>query len=368
MEFEIKIFEKPEKDLEIFWSQLETNGNFYVFQSYDWFKNWYEVYFNKNKNLHLRVAVIKYKSNIICILPFQIEKKLALNILTWAGDKELDYCSPILNEKFSFNEKNFNKMLDKVFLKIGRIDILKLLRQPKKINNLANPFTLYLPTYYDSKNYCISLPVKWKDYENTVLKKDFKSQNKRKKNALKRSGKLKFKIFKNKNEIVETLEDLFKQKNMRLSLQKSKTLFQKSDYDFYSSICKSEKKNFQVHLSSLKLNNKILAMHLGVIHKRRFYYLILSMGDEFGKFSPGRILISLLIKWSISKKLKFFDFTLGDESYKKSWSNLSSEYFNHVSSRSFLGLIFVFLFKLKYLIKNYDKNKKFINIIKMIKD
>ena len=43
MEFEIKIFEKPQKDLEIFWSQLETNGNFYVFQSYDWFKNWYEV-------------------------------------------------------------------------------------------------------------------------------------------------------------------------------------------------------------------------------------------------------------------------------------------------------------------------------------
>ena len=99
MEFEIKIFEKPEKDLEIFWSQLETDGNYYVFQSYEWFKNWYEVYFNKNKNLHLRVAVIKYKSNIICILPFQIEKKLALNILTWAGDKELDYCSPILNEK-----------------------------------------------------------------------------------------------------------------------------------------------------------------------------------------------------------------------------------------------------------------------------
>ena len=109
-------------------------------------------------------------------------------------------------------------------------------------------------------------------------------------------------------------------------------------------------------------------MHLGVIHKRRFYYLILSMGDEFGKFSPGRILISLLIKWSISKKLNFFDFTFCDEVYKKSWSNFNSEYFNHVSSRSFLGLIFVFLFKLKYLIKNYDKNKKFINIIKMIKD
>ena len=92
------------------------------------------------------------------------------------------------------------------------------------------------------------------------------------------------------------------------------------------------------------------------------------MGEDFEKYSPGRILISLLIKWSISKKLKFFDFTLGDESYKKSWSNDSSEYFNHVSSKSFLGLIFVFLFKLKYLIKNYDKNKKFIKIIKKIKN
>ena len=368
MEFEIQIFETPEKDLEVMWSKLETNGDHYVFQSYEWFKNWHQIYFKKNKNFHLRISVIKYKSKVICILPFQIEKKLGLNILRWVGDEELDYCSPILDKSFEFSEENFKEILKKVFSKLERVDILKLIRQPKKINNLTNPFILYLPNYFDSKSYFVSLPAKWKDYENNVIKKDFKSQNKRKKKALKKSGKLRYKIFKNKNEIIKVLKDLFEQKNTRLSLKKSKTLFQKNDYDFYDSICRSEEKTFQAHLSSLELDEKILAMHLGIIHNKRFYYLILSMGEDFEKYSPGRILISLLIKWSISKKLKFFDFTLGDESYKKSWSNDSSEYFNHISSKSFLGLIFVFLFKLKYLIKNYDKNKKFIKIIKKIKN
>ena len=108
-----------------------------------------------------------------------------------------------MSEKFNFNKKIFNNILDKVFLKIGRIDILKLLRQPKKIDNIDNPFILYLPTYYDSKNYYISLPIKWKDYENTVLKKDFKSQNKRKKNALKRSENLSLKFLKIKMKLLK---------------------------------------------------------------------------------------------------------------------------------------------------------------------
>ena len=62
-----------------------------------------------------------------------------------------------------------------------------------------------------------------------------------------------------------------------------------------------------MHLSYLKLNNETLAMHLGtILVNKRYYYLVLSMGQKLEKYSPGRLLISLLIRWSIAKKIKHF--------------------------------------------------------------
>ena len=195
MAFEVKIFQQPDKNLKEIWSGLQANADFYVFQSYTWFENWSDIYLKKNKKLNLRVVVIEHNKKVICILPFQIESRFKLNILRWAGDEQLDYCCPILDKNFKFNKNNFKEILDKTFSGLKKIDILQLRRQPKTINHVPNPFVFYLPNYFDSKNHFISLPDKWKKYENDVLKKKFKYHNKRSKNALKKIGKLRFKIF-----------------------------------------------------------------------------------------------------------------------------------------------------------------------------
>ena len=73
--------------------------------------------------------------------------------------------------------------------------------------------------------------------------------------------------------------------------------------------------------------------------------------ENLKKYSPGRLLISLLVRWSISKKLEIFDFTLGDEDYKKSWSNASSVLFNHIKLISLRGFILYILLKIKLIYK-----------------
>ena len=66
--------------------------------------------------------------------------------------------------------------------------------------------------------------------------------------------------------------------------------------------------------------------------------------------------VSLLIRWSISKKLKFFDFGLGEESYKSKWSNKTAHIYNHISLNRSKGILFYLAFKAKHMIK-YLKNK-----------
>ncbi len=183
-------------------------------------------------------------------------------------------------------------------------------------------------------------------------------------------GNLKFKIYSGKNEKTNILNELFTQKNIRLSSKGIKDILKLKDLEFCKQFEKESFKNIKTHLSSLTLNDKLIAIHWGIIYKKRFYYLLLSMKeDQLSKYSPGRLLIALLIRWSISKKLEVFDFTLGDEGYKKSWSNKNSYLFNYVESKSLNGFNLFLLIKLKLFLKQIDKKnylKKIASIIKKI--
>ena len=151
---------------------------------------------------------------------------------------------------------------------------------------------------------------------------------------------------------------MIKQKNARLSSRGIKDIFKLEDLNFYKNFERKKLSKIKTHLSALSLNNELIAIHWGIIYNRRFYYLLLSMKeDNLKKYSPGRLLISLLVRWSIAKKMQIFDFTLGDEGYKKSWANRSSALHNYIQLSSLRGLILYILIKIKLILKLiYKKN------------
>ena len=112
----------------------------------------------------------------------------------------------------------------------------------------------------------------------------------------------------------------------------------------------------KVHLSSLRVDNNIIAAHLGLVHQSRFYYLTPAYLDgELSKFSPGSVLLHFLINWSIENKLEVFDLTIGDESYKGSWSNKRHYIYNILKPNSFSGWSFAYFI----VALNFLKNNRF---------
>ena len=72
----------------------------------------------------------------------------------------------------------------------------------------------------------------------------------------------------------------------------------------------------------LKINDKVVSRCFGIIFKEVFYYHIPTIYlSEFDRFKPGKILIIEIIKWCINNNIKRFDFGLGNEKYKKYFSN-----------------------------------------------
>ena len=360
MKYEIKVFSELNSELKEYWVKLETNSNNYCFQSYDWFENWVNVFQLNNKNNSICIIVILLKSEVFGIIPFQIEAKSSLKILKWAGTDQSDYCGPILNKKFLTDKETFIDLWKQIIKSLPSIDLIYLNKQPKSIEKIDNPFVSCLKNYKDSNTYNILLPNSWDDYVKKILKKNFFLQNERKKKQLKKAGKLKFKIATSKEEKNKFLNELILQKNIKLKLSDNKNIFKENSLNFYKNFENANLSNIKTHLCALSLNEELIAIHWGVIYKKRFYYLLLSMKEgELDRYSPGRLLISLLIRWSISKKIKIFDFTLGEENYKKSWSNSTDELYNYIKLITLRGFILYYLIKIKLIIKSLDNNNLF---------
>jgi len=130
MNYEIKVFSELNSELKTYWQNLEAKSNGYCFQSYDWFENWMNNFRIDNKKYSLCVVTVSIQSKILCILPFEIEKKVNLKVLKWAGGKHSDYMAPILSEDFNLNKYDFINLWRKITKLIPDIDLIYLSKQP----------------------------------------------------------------------------------------------------------------------------------------------------------------------------------------------------------------------------------------------
>lgn len=69
-------------------------------------------------------------------------------------------------------------------------------------------------------------------------------------------------------------------------------------------------------ISSMMAGDNIVAIHVGVVWNKRFYYWLPAYGIDYKKHSVGQILLEKLMEWSYKEGHQEFDFLLGDEEYK----------------------------------------------------
>jgi hypothetical protein len=69
-------------------------------------------------------------------------------------------------------------------------------------------------------------------------------------------------------------------------------------------------------ISSLSAGGKLLAVHFGGFSDNRFYSWIAAYDHQYGKYSPGRLLLEELLRDSQARGDHEFDFGIGHSSYK----------------------------------------------------
>lgn len=348
----INIYNEFNSELKNFWIELEKKSDISIFQTFDWNKSWFETIGSK-KRIQLNIVLVLFNGKPIIIFPFILKKSFGFKIISFIGGQQSDYLFPLIS---SILDIDFKDTWSLVIDSLPHHDLIYLEKYTLFRSHANSNFASFLNLKEINISHSSSLPKSIETF-NLKLRSKLKSDINRQKRRLSKLGKLEFQIITDSNEFKKLVPEMILQKRKRYKKTNVPDPFVNKDVqDFYINIIDIKSKNLIPHYSILKLDDKIIATHWGVIHKNIFYYLMPTYSSDFMVYSPGKILLYFLIEESINQELNIFDFTIGGESYKNEWCDDSLQIFYYHQSNSHKGLL------LKYFMRlvNNSRNNKFI--------
>ena len=109
---------------------------------------------------------------------------------------------------------------------------------------------------------------------------------------------------------------------------------------FYREMAAGAATRHLVHMSTLNVGSTAAAVNLGLTHNGCYYHLLASYDDgDVSRFGPGAAHLHDLLHLAIDRGFRIFDFTIGDERYKRDWCDTELKLFDHISSVTARGAL-----------------------------
>ena len=339
---EVVVKRKFDEELKEIWQNFEKESKHIIFQTYLWNKNIFEHLYKDLEKVELTILIVKKEDDILAIFPLVTKNFFFLKISGWLGDEFTDYQSPIIKNNILNKPNELKEIFDLVHKDLKKNDIFYLKNLINDENIILNPYLKILNVRKVSNVYGIKIQSSWNDY---LLSKNLTKTQERINYYIKKISSISnfdFYIAKNNEEkkkiIIDTIRNKKKFKN-KLSKKKIENFFLQNE----------NLNNF--HCSCLRLENgNIISSTIGILQNNKFIYFYPSYINDknFSKYSIGKVLLYYLIKYSFEKKIDYFDFGIGNEEYKKKWSNYNVATFEYLNSISITGN----LYKTAKILKN----------------
>ena len=108
--------------------------------------------------------------------------------------------------------------------------------------------------------------------------------------------------------------------------------------DFYRALAATRS---LAHLSRLDVGATWAAVNLGLTFRDCYYHVLASYDDgEVSRFGPGAAHLRELLRYATERGMKRFDFTIGDEPYKRDWCETEQQLFDYSAAANAARLAF----------------------------
>lgn len=293
----------------------------------EWLGSWWETF---GRNSRLALVTVRDAGKITGIAPLMVTKVIgkagaALKKLTFIGDGHTDYHDVLIADER--REETVRTLVEFILRERESWDALCFQNFRGDSANLPvlreafkdTPLTLAQRVNIQSPY--ISLEGTWADYYGAVGK-NMRSDIRRRSNRLARMGRAEFVRLHEVDDIDGILETLKAIHVKCRQMQGGRSWYiDPRRLAFASRVLKRFGDRQWLDLVLLKLNGRVIAYYLGFAYRSKVYFWNTGFDPEFSEVSPGKLLLHHWIKDSFAQGYREFDFMVGEEPYKRQWTN-----------------------------------------------
>jgi CelD/BcsL family acetyltransferase involved in cellulose biosynthesis len=330
------------------WRCFEPHADCSVFQNFDWLATWQRHIGNR---YGVRPAIVVGRDvagNILCVFPLSIRLAGFARELSWLGSDLCDYNSPLLAATFSerIDRARFMALWADLTQCLQsnprlRYDFIDLEKIPEMVGAQPNPMLYLGATINPSGAYLTHLAGDWESFYAAKRSSATRRRDRTKRKRLSESGAVQLINPASENDILSTLDTLMAQKARSFARMGVGNLFGKPGYaEFYRALATDPATRHLVHVSRLDVGATAAAINLGLSYRDCYYHLLASYDDgELSRFGPGAAHLHDLLQQAIDRGFRKFDFTIGDERYKRDWCDTELKLYDYISAATWRGAL-----------------------------
>lgn len=346
------------------WCAFEQRADCTVFQSFGWLSSW-QLHIGAPKGVRPAIVIGRdARDEILFLLPLSVEPRGFARRLMWLGSQSSDYNAPLLAPDFSqrLGPRRCLSLWPEILRRIQRhrdlrFDLILFVRMPETVGSQQNPFRRLPVTLHPSGAYLAHLAGDWETFYATRRSSSTRQRDRTKRKRLGELGEVKLVTPESIEEIARSFDTLIAQKKRSLAAMGVGDIFDRpGQVDFYRSLAIDPATRRIAHLSRLDVGATAAAINLGLTFRGCYYHVLASYDEgEVSRFGAGAAHLHELMRHAIQTGCKVFDFTVGDEPYKRDWSDTESALFDHVRPARWRGALvappLLGLIRIKRLIK-----------------
>ncbi len=347
--------------IELLWRAFEKYADCTAFQTFEWLDSWHR-YIGVHERVHPAVVVGRDGGGeILFILPLAVADRGYAYELIWLGSNLCDYNAPLLATHFSrvVPPAQVPSLLQRIFSRLQErvgYDFVRLEKMPERVGDQANPMLALPVTLHSSGAYMTPLGADWNEFYREKRSTATRQRDRAKCKKLAKFGEVRLVQPIGDEDVLATLDTLMEQKGRAFARMGVPNMFARPGYrEFYRALVTDPAMRQLTHVSRLQVGDEMAAVNLGLTFGDRYYYVLASYCEgEMARFGPGAAHLRDLMQYAIDRGFQVFDFTIGDEPYKRDWCE-ESKLYDHIAGVSALGAIVASLIRTKRALKRRIK-------------
>lgn len=321
------------------WRKFEQYADCTAFQSFDWLQTWQRCIGARGGVTPAIVVGRRAGGEVAFILPLAIEQGRLARRLTFLGRELGDYNAPLLAPDFSSTmaADSFPALWQEIRDLLQRDDrfrhdVIVLDKLPEHVGSQTNPFLALNVGPNPSGAYLTSLSGDWDAFYTAKRSSSTRRRDRSKRKRLAESGEIQMVTPVVPEDSLSTLDVLIGQKRRAFARMGVADIFARPGYpEFYTDLV--SRAPSLVHVSRLQIGAIYAATNFALVFRGRYYHVLASYDEgPLSRFGPGAAHLHELMRYAIERGCDAFDFTIGDEPYKRDWCDTEIKLYDHVEA------------------------------------